>query len=83
MEATIIFAFIFGLIFFCVVVFIICAVLFPEWVGISGRSHNRVIEEQQTSSQGDSTSGEAASPDVTTGSPKSSSSSDGATESES
>lgn len=36
-----------GFIFFILMVYFIVLILFPEWVGVSGRDHQKFLEEQK------------------------------------
>lgn len=36
-----------GFIFFTIVIYFVVLVFFPEWVGVSGRTHQKNLEEQK------------------------------------
>ncbi len=36
-----------GFIFFTLMVYFVVLILFPEWVGVSGRDHKKIMEEQR------------------------------------
>jgi hypothetical protein len=39
--------FIGGFIFFILAIYFVVLILFPEWVGVSGRDHQKSLEEQK------------------------------------
>jgi len=40
-----------GFIFFTLVIYFVVLFLFPEWVGVSGRDHQRHMDEQKEQSK--------------------------------
>jgi len=57
-----------GFIFFALVIYFVVLILFPEWVGVSGRDHQKRMEEQKASpsSPSDSVSTTSVSGDTST-----------------
>lgn len=59
-----------GFVFFTLVIYFVVLILFPEWVGVSGRDHQKRMEEQKappsSSSVPDSVSARSVSGDVST-----------------
>ncbi len=45
-----------GFIFFITVIYFVVLILFPEWVGVSGRDHQKFLNEQKGESTPESSS---------------------------